>query len=359
MKISSLLGAIAAAVAIATMPAQASASPIVGLSLPTQNIERWYREGPELKKELEKAGFTVELYYGGDGTPELQDRQLKRMVKDDGCGILIVVPIDSAALKDSLSFAKENKVTVISYDRLIMGSDAVNYFVGYNSIESGRLQARSIVKALGLGYRDTPATMEIFSGPLEDSNSAYFHRGMMEILGPFIEDGSLVIPSGQVEMKDTAIKGWSYDRALKRMASLIKSQGYGAGENGKKLDAVYSASDSLSDGIVRALKNAGYQAGDMPYITGQDAALPQLRGIAKGERGSTVLKDPRATYPVLVQMVTAISKNAQPPVNDTTNYDNGTGPVKAYLCRPKLIEKRNLMESFIMSGRYKRSDIFG
>lgn len=134
------------------------------------------------------------------------------------------------------------------------------------------------------------------------------------------------------------------------MAGLIKSQGYGKG--GKKLDAVYSASDLLSDGIVRSPKNAGYKEDEMPYITGQDAALSQLRGIAKGERGSTVLKDPRATYPVIVQMATAISKNSEPTVNDT-------GPVKSYLCKPKLIEKRNLMESFIMSGRYKRSEIFG
>ena len=342
---------------IATLPIIGEASPIVGLSLPTQNIERWYREGPELKQELEKAGFTVELYYGGDGTPELQDRQLRRMVQDDRCGILIVVPIDSAAIKDSLEFAKQNKVSVISYDRLIMGTDAVSYYVGYNSIEAGRMQARSIARALGLGSLDEPATIEIFSGPLEDSSSAYFYRGMMEVLRPYIEDGQLVVPSGQVELKDTAIKDGSYDQALKRMAGLIKSQGYGKG--GKKLDAVYSASDLISDGIVRALKNAGYKAGEMPYITGQDAALNQLRGIAKGERGSTVLKDPRATYPVLVQMVTAISKNSQPPVNDTTNYDNGTGPVKSYLCKPKLIEKRNLMESFIMSGRYKRSEIFG
>lgn len=99
MKIASVLK-LAVSGLIVTLPLSGTASPVVGLSLPTQNIERWYREGPELKQELEKAGFTVELYYGGDGTPELQDRQLKRMVKDDGCGILIVVPIDSAALKD-------------------------------------------------------------------------------------------------------------------------------------------------------------------------------------------------------------------------------------------------------------------
>ncbi|MDD7021089.1 MAG: substrate-binding domain-containing protein [Aeromonadales bacterium] len=122
------------------------ASPIVGLPLSAQNIERWYREGPELKHELEKAGFTVELYYGGDGTPELQDRQLRRMVKDDGCGILIVVPIDSAAIKDSLELARQNKVSVISYDRLIIGADAVDYYAGYNSIEAGRMQVRSIAK---------------------------------------------------------------------------------------------------------------------------------------------------------------------------------------------------------------------
>ncbi|MGN0908413.1 MAG: sugar-binding protein [Succinivibrio sp.] len=356
MKLSAILAPAVAGI-IATISIGANASTVVGLSLPTQNIERWYREGPELKHELEKAGFPVELYYGGDGTPELQDRQLKRMIKDDKVGVLIVVPIDSEALKDSLEMAKQSKVPVISYDRLIMGSDAVSYYVGFNSIEAGRMQARSIVKALGLGYRDEPASIEIFSGPMEDSNSMFFHRGMMEILGPYLEDGQLVVPSGQIEMKDTAIKGWSYDRSLKRMASLISSMGYGP--KGRRLDAVYSASDSLSDGIVRALKNDGYKAGDMPYITGQDAALPQLRGIAKGERGSTVLKDPRAAYPVIVQMVDAISKNSNPPVNDTTNYDNGTGPVKAYLCKPKLIEKRNLMESFIMSGRYKRSDIFG
>ena len=177
------------------------ASPIVGLPLPAQNIERWYREGPELKQELEKAGFTVELYYGGDGTPELQDRQLRRMVKDDGCGILIVVPIDSAAIKDSLELARQNKVSVISYDRLIIGADAVYYYAGYNSIEAGRMQVRSIAKALGLGSRDESASIEIFSGPLEDSSSAYFYRGMMDVLDPYIEDGSLWCLQGRLSSR--------------------------------------------------------------------------------------------------------------------------------------------------------------
>ena len=104
------------ALALAGIPAQAYK---VGIALPTQNEQRWYKEGPEIAKALEEAGFDTELYYAGDGDLATQQRQIARMVKEK-YDALIVTPVKADGLSEALKAPLKARVPVISYDRLIL-----------------------------------------------------------------------------------------------------------------------------------------------------------------------------------------------------------------------------------------------
>lgn len=348
--------AVAAAVAFAlAAPAQALAAFKVGIMMPTQNEDRWNDEGKKLRDAVAAEGLEPDLYFGGDDDIPIQQRQIPRLV-NDGKNAIVIAPIDGDALTDQLAEAKSKGVPVISYDRLIMNSDAVTYYATFDNKKAGVIQGQAIERALDLANAspDSPKTIEFFAGSERDNNSKFFWDGMLEVLQPYLDSGVLTCPSGQVKMHDCAIDKWSDDIAMKRMDSLITKQGYKPDGTGKQhLDAIYSSADVLTDGILVALKNHGYKAGKMPVITGQDAKPETLKEILDGEVTMTVFKDADLLVDRVAKMVKSLSEGKEVEINDTKTYDNGTGPVKTYQCEPVEINKDNLKKLLLDTGKRK------
>lgn len=203
MKIKTALCALAAALALSSPSAFAYK---VGISLPTQNDQRWYKEGPEIAAALQKAGFETDLYYSGDGDIAIQQRHMERMVKEH-CDAMIVTPVDSSGLKNALDSALKANIPVIAYDRLILGTKAVQYYVAFDSKDAGRIQARAISRALHLDSRNPayPVNAEFFAGSTDDRNALLQWEGFMEVMQPFIDKKVLNVPSGDVSMGRASI----------------------------------------------------------------------------------------------------------------------------------------------------------
>lgn len=342
---------------IAAMAAsfQARADFTVGIMMPTQNEARWLNEGNELRDKIAANGAKPDLFFGGDDDIPIQQRQIPRLIKE-GKNALVIAPIDGNAIADDLAPAKSANVPVISYDRLIMNTDAVTYYATFDNKKAGEIQGRAIEKALDLpnATADSPKTIEFFAGSERDNNSKFFWNGMLEVLQPYLDSGVLICPSKQLSMHECAIDKWSTDLALKRMDSLIEKLGYtpdGSGE--KHLDAVYSSADILTAGIVTSFRKHGYKPGNMPAITGQDANPDILKMIMDGEVTMTVFKDSDVLVDRVVAMLKSIAEGKEVEVNDTTTYDNGKGPVKAYLCEPVEITKDNIKELLLDTGKRK------
>ena len=51
----------------------------------------------------------------------------------DGVDLLIVAAIDGDSLSNVLGDAKDAGIPVISYDRLIMNTDAISYYVSFDN----------------------------------------------------------------------------------------------------------------------------------------------------------------------------------------------------------------------------------
>src|SRR3954467_14968900 len=87
----------------------------IGVAMPTKSSERWIADGNNMKKQLEAAGYKVDLQYAEDELPT-QVSQVENMVTK-GEKLLVVAAIDGTALGDVLKTAKDSDIPVISYDR--------------------------------------------------------------------------------------------------------------------------------------------------------------------------------------------------------------------------------------------------
>jgi putative multiple sugar transport system substrate-binding protein len=327
----------------------------VGVSMPTKDLQRWNQDGANMKKELEKAGYVVDLQFANNDIAT-QVSQIENMLTG-GCKLLVIASIDGSALKNVLATAKSEGVKVIAYDRLIMNSDAVSYYATFDNYKVGTIQGNFLVDKLGLKNRTKadPAYIELFTGSPDDNNINFFFGGAMDVLNPYIKSGVLVVRSKQTSKAQCATLNWSTEEAQKRMENLITSNGYGP--NGTKLDAVYSSNDSVANGITNALVAAGYTAANFPLVTGQDCDITSTKNMIKGLQAMSVFKDTRTLASKVVEMVDALAKGTTPPINDRKTYDNGTGVIPSYLCEPVFATKENYKKLLIDSGYYTAAQV--
>lgn len=296
--------------------------------------ERWQTNGQAIKDMLEKEGYTVDLQFAD--TPDQQIEQIKKQLADSP-KCLVIGAVDSTALKDVLAEAKEKKVAVIAFDRLIMNTDAVSYYASFDNLAVGQAMGEYIEAKLQLKTGAGPFYMEVFAGDPADNNAHVFYDGAMEVLKPYVDKGQLVIPSKEMQFDQVAVQGWKAEGAAARMTKLLQGP-----DAGVKLDVVLSPNDGLAGGIREALTKSGYR--EMPIMTGQDAESQALDAIRKGEQTITIYKSPELLVAKTVRMIKAVVEGTQPDINDVKSYNNGVITVPAYLCTPLIIDKDNLSE---------------
>ena len=320
-------------------------SKLVGVSMPTKDLQRWNQDGENMKKQLEDAGYEVDLQYAANDLPT-QVSQLENMISN-GCKVLVVASIDGESLGTVMAQAKEANIPVIAYDRLIMNSDAVSYYATFDNWNVGVKQGEYIVEALGLkDAGDKKFNIEFVTGDPGDNNINFFFDGAISVLKPYIDAGTLVTPSGQTEKATVATDGWATDKAQARFDTILATY-YG---DGKTLDAVLASNDSTALGVANALAS-GY-TGKYPVITGQDCDIANVKNMLADKQSMSVFKDTRTLASQVVKMVDALMKGEEPPVNDKETYNNGKLVVPSYLCEPVACTKDNYKEILIDSGYY-------
>ncbi len=322
--------------------------------MPTKASERWIADGKNMARLFEAQGYKADLQYGDDKV-ENQVAQIENMISK-GHRLLVVAAIDGRALTDVLRRAKEQGVHVISYDRLILGTKAVDYYASFDNERVGELQGRYIADKLKLdeaGSGGRKFNIELFAGSPDDNNTKFFWDGAMKVLRPYLKSGRLVVRSKQTKMNQVTTLRWDGGTAQKRMDDLL-SKSYGSAD----VDAVLSPYDGISIGVISALKSAGYGTGGKPFpvVTGQDAELASVKSILRGQQTQTVYKDTRALAKRAVQMGDAVLTGKKPQVNDTKTYDNGEKVVPSYLLKPVSIDKSST-DRLVEDGYYKAGQL--
>ena len=332
--------------------AQAQEKGLIGISMPTKSSARWISDGESMVKYFKDAGYKTDLQYAEDDIPN-QLAQIENLVTK-GAKVLVIAAIDGTTLSDVLQKAADKGIKTIAYDRLIRNSKNVDYYATFDNFQVGVLQANSLVNALKLKEGKGPFNIELFGGSPDDNNAFFFYDGAMSVLKPYLDSGKLVVRSKQMGMDKVGTLRWDGAVAQARMDNLL-SAFYGK----DKVHAVLSPYDGLSIGILSSLKGVGYCTPQQPcpFVSGQDAEVPSVKSILRGEQYSTVFKDTRELAKVTVSMVDALLSGKQPQINDTKTYNNGIKVVPSYLLKPVSVDKTNWKAALIDTGYYKESQI--
>ncbi len=339
--------------ATATAETPAGEGGRVGVSMPTKDLQRWNQDGANMEKQLQEAGYEVDLQYASNDVPT-QVSQIENMISS-GAKVLVIAPIEGDSLGTVLDQAKQANVSVIAYDRLIMNSDAVNYYATFDNYMVGTKQGEYIRDQLDLDNAKGPFNIEIFTGDPGDNNAKFFYQGAYDVIKPYIEEGKLVVKSGQVEFDKVATPEWKTDNAQARMDAIIAAN-YA---DGTKLDAVLCSNDSTALGATNSLE-ANYEPNhpdDWPIITGQDCDKPNVKNMIAGKQSMSIFKDTRELAAQTVKMVDAVMKGGEAPINNEKDYDNGTGVIPTYLCEPQFADSKNYKTLLIDSGYYTEDDL--
>ena len=332
----------------------------IGISMPTQSLERWNRDGEYLDEQFKAAGYETILTYS-DNDSGRQVNDIQNMLAD-GVNLLVIAAIDGEALNNVMNEAAEAGVQVIAYDRLIM-NDAVSYYVSFDNYTVGKLQGQFVESTLDLANAgDAVYNIEFTAGDPADNNAGYFFNGAFDVLKPYIDAGTLNVVSGQTDFSSVATNQWNTDTALERAQNILSS--YYA--DGTQLDVWLCSNDSTALGVAQAI-TSDYAGGNSVLITGQDGDEANLKNIVDGVQTMTVYKNVSNEAIVTLALAKAmmngdaIGESLIPSFGiecayDTESYETSPGnKCPSFLLVPSVITKDNLQD-LVDTGLYTMGD---
>lgn len=336
----------------------ASGSIEVGIVLPTKDEPRWLQDQAQFEAILDDAGFTNQVLFS-QGSSATEKTNVETLIAK-GIKVLIICPQDATAAAAAVEEAKAAGVTVISYDRLITDTDAVDYYTTFDSFSVGVAQGQYLIdNAQGSGV-----PLYLYTGAATDNNAFIFFEGAWSVLAPKVADGTFVIAnsdkaemfvdSASLSRDDLAqilgqtTTNWDFDTAKKLAEANLT-----AAEDGMKGDVAILAPN---DGTGRAIADAfAADASITSYIvTGQDSEKASVQYIIDGKQSMTVFKDTRTLAADSVAMALAVLNGETVPT--TTTYNNGVIDVPAKQTDVVVVTKDNVKKELIDSKYYEASD---
>lgn len=312
---------------------------VVGISAPAQPTDSWSGDLTYLSSGLEEAGFSVVTQQAADGAEQAE--QLGEMAEE--ISALILIPLDSEALADALDTYDENEITVINYNQLVPNVDAVDYYVGFDSQAAGEAVGKFIETQKNLGGAQNAGesyTIEFLLGNSKDLGNQFFYEGVMSVLKPYFENGTLQSKSGKSQFTDLCLGSGDAQTAKTRTTEIL-GQFYAE----EPLDILCAQSDQILDGAVEALNEANYSldstVNPWPLLTGQGAAESGVRRILTDNQGMTISEEYHLLDDSCRDILESIESGEDVEVNTPGKYDNGSRIVPAQLSEVQAIDGDN------------------
>ncbi|MFX3675219.1 MAG: sugar ABC transporter substrate-binding protein [Paenisporosarcina sp.] len=338
-----------------------SSSVDVGIVLPTKDEPRWVQDEQRFKDAIADSDYTSEILFS-QGSSAKEKENVETLI-NKGIKVLIICPQDGDAAAAAVEAAKKEGITVISYDRLITNTDAVDYYVTFDSIAVGAAQAQYLVD----NAKGTNVPLYLYAGAASDNNAFLFFEGAWNVLQPKIADGTFKIAnSSEAEtLKDKA--ELSRDEQSKIIGQITTN--WDANESKNKAQTHLTAvSDDLkgdvailapNDGTARSIADVfGSDSAVTSFlVTGQDAEKASVQYIIDEKQSMTVFKDVRTLVKDAMGMAIEVLDDNTP--ETTGSYDNGTIEVKAKQTDVIVVDKENVKSELIDSEYYEAGEFSG
>jgi D-xylose transport system substrate-binding protein len=316
----------------------------IALLLPETKTTRYEAaDKPYFLAKLQALGYDTSqvIYSNANQDANAQVSQAAAAITN-GAKVMVLDPVDSAAAGAIADKAKAAGIPVISYDRLTKNSSGVGYYISFDNVRVGQLQAQSLVQ-LAQSKGVTHAQIVMIDGSPTDNNATLFKQGAHSVFDPLVSQGLLTIA------KEYDTPDWSPDKAQLEMTQALTALN-------NKVDAVYSANDGMAGGIIAAMKAANLSP--LPPVTGQDAELAAIQRIVVGQQYMTVYKAIKPEAEAAAQAAYDLASGKTP---DATKFsaktNNGVTDVPSLLLTPVAVTKDNIKTTVVADGFYTVAQI--
>ena len=330
----------------------------VGIVLPTKDEPRWIQDETRFRDALDEAGYDVEILFSQGSSAKEKENVEALLTK--GVQVLIICPHDGTAAAAAAEAAAAAGVSVISYDRLIRDTEAVDYYVTFDSIQVGAKQAQYLVdRAEGTGN-----PLYLYAGAASDNNAFLFFRGAWQVLQPKVADGTFEIINSDeaVALSDKAELTRQEEANI--IGQISTNWDFNVAKNLAESNLTVASADQKgdvfvlapNDGTARAIADVFAADNDVTnyVITGQDAEKASVQYIIDGKQSMTVLKDVRNLVQDAINAAVALLQGNEP--NAEGSYDNGVKDVPAIPSEVVAVDADNVQEALIDSGYYSADE---
>ena len=333
----------------------------VGVVLPTKSEPRWLQDEARFKTLFAGAGIKVQILFS-EGDSAVEKTNVESLISQ-GVKAIIICPQDGAAAAAAAKEARDAGVKVISYDRLILGTDAVDYIVTFDQRSVGTAQGKFLVDhATGKGN-----PLYIYAGAASDNNAFLFFDGAWEQLQPKIADGTFVIKNSDKAVALQSKATLTHDDEASIIGQITTDWKFDVAKNlaEANLTAAKAADKgnvfilAPNDGTARSIADAFKADTDVKsyLVTGQDVEKASVQYIIDGKQSMSVFKDTRALTQEALTAATAILGGQAPASNFKIN--NGTIDVPGTAIAVIVVTKDNIKAALIDSGYYQATDFTG
>ena len=289
--------------------------PVIGLLMDQYNVERWAQDTTFFIQDIEKLGGKV-ICLSANGDPDKQLDQAKQLI-DRKVDVIVILPVDLKKAAEAVKLANNASIKVISYDRLIEDAN-VNYYVSFDNVKVGQLQADYIKNRLQKG------NVALIGGAYTDKNSFLLRFGQLGVLQPYIERGDIKI------VYDKMVNAWTFDEGYKAAKECLRNN---------EVDAIIAGNDLLARGAIKALQERGL-AGKV-LVAGQDADSQARENIVQGLQAMSVYKSIEDLASNAARMAMDLARG-NTIFNATYTVDNGYKLVSSLFIDPISVNKGNI-----------------
>jgi D-xylose transport system substrate-binding protein len=312
----------------------------IALLLPESKTPRYEsQDKPHFEQKVKALCPDCSIFYANANQDADTQQQQAEAALTKGVDVLVLDPVDTSSATSIVAQANEQNVPVVSYDRLVSNA-SVDYYVSFDNLRVGRIQAQSLVKKLGSNGEGNGTIVQVNGAPT-DTNAAQFKRGANSVL----DKSSLKIG------KEYDTPDWSPDQAQTEMEQAITA----LGNNG--FAGAYVANDGMAGGVIAAMKGAGIKPSTRP-TTGQDADLAGIQRILIGEQYMTVYKAIKEEARKAAQIAVAVAKGDHAPSGLVNRHvSNGKKSVPSVILTPVAVTKSNVDDTVVKDGFWTAAQI--
>ena len=329
----------------------------IGIVLPTKDEDRWLADEAKFLELIEEKGYKAEIMYS-QASSATEKANVEALIAK-GIKVLIICPFDVAAAASTVEMAKEEGVQIISYDRLITGTEAIDYYVAFESVKIGEAMGQYLVDQAA-AYGGSGLNLYLYSGALTDNNSFSYFRGYWNSLQPKLADGTFVVRNSDVAMKYKDTLDLTHEQLYEIMQSVdtewepahAKTLAEADLTNASKEEKALSFIIAPDDNTGRAIGDAFLADSDVEEyrLCGADGVEGSVQYIIDGKQDMTVYCNPEMITASAMELAEKLVNGEKAETSEV--IDNEAKEVSVLRSDVQTITRDNIVEVFLDGGVY-------